>query len=88
MFAAIAWILISKRLMRQHSPMMVTASVYWIGTLILAAVVIITSGVPSLHYSTSAWIAVAEQDYSLPRAQPSCGIGDSSGFQHLKQEFL
>jgi drug/metabolite transporter (DMT)-like permease len=61
MFAAIAWILISKRLMRQHSPMMVTASVFWIGTLILAAVVIITSGVPSLHYSTSAWIAVAEQ---------------------------
>jgi drug/metabolite transporter (DMT)-like permease len=28
MFAAIAWILISKRLMRQHSPMIVTASVY------------------------------------------------------------
>jgi drug/metabolite transporter (DMT)-like permease len=40
MFAAIAWILISKRLMRQHSAIMVTAFVYWIGTVILAAVVI------------------------------------------------
>jgi drug/metabolite transporter (DMT)-like permease len=61
MFAAIAWILISKRLMRQHSPMIVTASVYWIGTMFLAAVVVIASGVPSVHYSTRAWVAVAEQ---------------------------
>ena len=61
MFAAIAWILISKRLMRLHSAVMVTAFVYWIGTVILAAVVITTSGVPSAHYSTSAWVAVAEQ---------------------------
>jgi drug/metabolite transporter (DMT)-like permease len=61
MFAAIAWILISKRLMRQHSAMMVTASVYWIGAILLAAVVVTTSGIPSLHYSTRAWVAVAEQ---------------------------
>jgi drug/metabolite transporter (DMT)-like permease len=61
MFAAIAWILISKRLMRQHSPMVVTALVYWIGTVVLAAVVFTTPGVPSAHYSTRAWVAVAEQ---------------------------
>jgi drug/metabolite transporter (DMT)-like permease len=61
MFAAIAWILISKRLMRRHSALMVTVFVYWIGTAILAAVVITTSGLPSTHYSTSAWLAVAEQ---------------------------
>lgn len=61
MFAAIAWILISKRLMRQHLPVMVTASVFWIGTLILALVGAIRSGVPSVHYSIRAWIAVAEQ---------------------------
>ena len=61
MFAAIAWILISKRLMRRHSAVMVTAFVYWIGTVLLAVVVITTSGVPSLHYSTRAWVAVAEQ---------------------------
>lgn len=61
MFAAIAWILISKRLMRRHSALMVTVSVYWIGTLILAVVVIGRSGFPSLHYSSRAWLAVAEQ---------------------------
>jgi drug/metabolite transporter (DMT)-like permease len=61
MFAAIAWILISKRLMRSHSAMMVTAFVYWIGMLLLAAVVATTFGVPSMHYSTRVWIAVAEQ---------------------------
>jgi len=61
MFAAIAWILISKRLMRRHSAVMVTAFVYWIGTVLLAAVVITTSSVPALHYSTRAWVAVAEQ---------------------------
>jgi drug/metabolite transporter (DMT)-like permease len=61
MFAAVAWILISKRLMRRHSAVMVTAFVYWIGAVILAAVVIATSGIPSVHYSTRAWVAVAEQ---------------------------
>ncbi len=61
MFAAIAWILISKRLMRQHSAVIVTASVYWIGTVILAVVVFSASGVPSLDYSYHAWVAVAEQ---------------------------
>jgi drug/metabolite transporter (DMT)-like permease len=61
MFAAIAWILISKRLMRRRSAVMVTASVYWIGAVILAPVVMTTSGVPSLHYATRAWMAVAEQ---------------------------
>jgi drug/metabolite transporter (DMT)-like permease len=61
MFAAIAWILISKRLMRRHSAVMVTAFVFWIGTVLLAVAVMTSSGLPSLHYSTRAWIAVAEQ---------------------------
>src|SRR5205807_839536 len=61
MFAAIVWILISKLLMRRHSPVMVTAFVFWVGTVVLAVVVITTSGVSSLHYSTRAWIAVVEQ---------------------------
>lgn len=61
MFAAIAWILISKQLMRQHSAVMVTAFVYWIGTAILVVLVITTSGIPSGQYSATAWFAVAEQ---------------------------
>jgi drug/metabolite transporter (DMT)-like permease len=63
MFAAIAWILISKRLMRNHSALTVTASVYWIGTILLAVVVVTTSGIPSIHYSTRVWVAVAEQGF-------------------------
>jgi len=61
MLAAIAWILISKRLMRRHSAVTVTAYVYWIGTVILAAVVVPVWGVPAVHYSSRAWFAVAEQ---------------------------
>src|SRR5208283_4451642 len=49
--------------MRRHSPLAVTAFVYWIGTFVLAVMVVITSGVPTLHYSTRAWIAVAEQGF-------------------------
>ena len=50
--AAVAWILISKHLMLTHSPMMLTAVVYWLGMLLLAAVVVTTFGVPSLRCST------------------------------------
>jgi drug/metabolite transporter (DMT)-like permease len=63
MFAAIGWILISKHLMRRHSAVMVTAFAFWIGTLLVAVVVIVPSGVPSLDYSTRAWTAVAEQGF-------------------------
>ena len=40
---------------------MVTAFVYWIGTMMLAAVVTTVSGLPSVHYSSGAWVAVAGQ---------------------------
>jgi drug/metabolite transporter (DMT)-like permease len=60
LFGSIGWILISKRLMQRHPALMVTAFVYCIGTLMLAAVVVTTSGLPSLHYSFRAWVAVAE----------------------------
>jgi drug/metabolite transporter (DMT)-like permease len=63
MVASIVWILISKRLMERHSPLAVTAFVYWIGTLLLAVVVVARSGVPTLHYSARAWIALAEQGF-------------------------
>jgi drug/metabolite transporter (DMT)-like permease len=61
MIASVAWILISKRLMRRLSPLMVTAFVFWIGTILLAVVVVTASGIPSVHYSTRVWVAVAEQ---------------------------
>ena len=61
MFATIAWILISKRLMQRHSPLLVTAYVFWVGSLLLAIAVIVSNGVPTLAYSRRAWVAVAEQ---------------------------
>ena len=61
MFASVAWILISKRLMRDHSPLMVTAFVFWIGGAMLIPIVFATDGVPSFHYSAGAWIALAWQ---------------------------
>ena len=67
MFATIAWILISKRLMGRHSPLTVTAFVYWIGTLLLAVVVVTTSGVPTLDYSTRAWIAYKPESGKPPQ---------------------
>ncbi len=60
LFGSVGWILISKRLMQRHPALMVTAFVYCIGTLMLAAVVTTTSGLPSVHYSLRAWVAVAE----------------------------
>jgi drug/metabolite transporter (DMT)-like permease len=61
MFAGVAWILISKHLMQRHSPLLVTAYVFWLGTLFLAIAVIAIGGMPSLAYSKRAWVAVAEQ---------------------------
>lgn len=59
-FGSIGGILISKRLMLRHSALTVTAFVYCIGTTMLAAVVTTASGLPSVHYSLRAWVAVAE----------------------------
>jgi len=87
MFAAIAWILISKRLMRRHSPVMVTAFVFWIGTVLLAVVVITTSGILRCITRPAHGSPSRSRDSLLPRAQQFCGIGDSSEFRHLNQEF-
>lgn len=61
MVAAIGWILISKRLMRHHAAVMVTVVVYWIGTAMLAVAVVAIHGIPPVHYSRRAWLAVLAQ---------------------------
>jgi len=61
MVAAIGWILISKRLMRHHAAVMVTVVVYWIGTAMLAVAVVAIHGIPPVHYSRRAWLAVVAQ---------------------------
>lgn len=37
---------------------MVTVVVYWTGTAMLAAAVVAIHGIPPLHYSRRAWLAV------------------------------
>ena len=67
---ALAWILLSKKLMRTHSPPMVTAYTILSGTVMLAAWILapvmvkpwINNGsapMPFAHVSTTAWVALA-----------------------------
>ncbi len=55
------------------------------GAIFLAVAVMTTSGVPSLHYSTRAWIPIAEQRLLATASATVCGTGDSSEFRHLRQ---
>lgn len=59
MFAAVTWILASKRLMARHSPIAVSGLITITGTLALAAWVIGRDGLPSRTLSTNTWLAVA-----------------------------
>lgn len=64
MLAAVAWVLVTKRLMhhgQRYSP--VIASIYVIvpGTVMLAAWVLVVDGPPPTHISMRAWSALAEQ---------------------------
>jgi drug/metabolite transporter (DMT)-like permease len=64
LFAAVAWILLSQRLMRagsgrHYSPMSTSAYVMTAGTVMLAAWVMATEGPPSVHLSFRTWASVA-----------------------------
>jgi drug/metabolite transporter (DMT)-like permease len=70
LFTALAWILLSKKLMQTHRPMVVTAYTILVGTLMMAAIVlgpwalspithIHAAAPPFAHISSTAWIALA-----------------------------
>jgi drug/metabolite transporter (DMT)-like permease len=70
LFTALAWILLSKKLMKTHSPPVVTAYTILAGTAMLIVIVLgpwaissIThthvAGLPFAHVSATAWIALA-----------------------------
>ena len=61
LFAAVGWVLLSKRLMATYAPSQVTATVMVAGTVILDAWVLATSGAPPLRLSTNVWLALAAQ---------------------------
>ncbi len=59
MMIALAWILLNQRLLRDHSPLVITAYGLAAGTIMLAMWVFATDGPPPIHISTTAWLALA-----------------------------
>jgi drug/metabolite transporter (DMT)-like permease len=61
LFAGVAWILISQRLMKtgRYSPVTVSAYVITAGTLMLVVWVVATEGLPPIHLSARTWASVA-----------------------------
>ena len=60
LFAGVAWILLSQRLMRtgRYSPVTVSAYVITVGTLMLIVWVVATEGLPPIHLSARTWASV------------------------------
>jgi drug/metabolite transporter (DMT)-like permease len=58
MVAAVAWILISQRLVHIYSAVVTTTYVYCIGSVLLTAWVWSRDGAPPVHLSSKAWISV------------------------------
>ena len=56
---SMVWILLNQRLLRDHSPMVVTAYGLAAGTVMLAIWVFAVDGPPPIHISTTAWLALA-----------------------------
>ncbi len=61
LFAAVGWVLLSKRLMTRYAPSQVTALVMVTGTILLDAWVLLTSGPPPVRLSAGVWLALAAQ---------------------------
>lgn len=61
LFAAVGWVLTSKRLMVRYPPSVVTAVVMVTGTLLLDAWVLAASGLPPVDLSPRVWLALAAQ---------------------------
>lgn len=56
---SLGWILLNQRLVRDHSPLVVTAYGLTAGTVMLAVWVFSVDGPPPVHVSTEAWLALA-----------------------------
>lgn len=56
---SLGWILLNQRLLRDHSPLVVTAYGLMTGTVMLAAWVFPVDGPPPVHISLEAWLALA-----------------------------
>ena len=59
MVISLGWILMNQRLLRDHSPLVVTAYGLAAGTVMLAAWVLPVDGLPPIHISLQAWLVLA-----------------------------
>jgi hypothetical protein len=74
---ALGWILLNKRLMDRHSPVVVTAYGLLLGTLMLLVWVPLRYGLPPVaHVSMKAWLVRSRPaEFSAQRRRPYCGMG-------------
>lgn len=56
---SLGWILLNQRLLRRHSPLVVTAYGLGTGAIMLAVWVFLADGPPPVHISMEAWLALA-----------------------------
>ena len=64
LFAGVAWVLVTQRVMHRghgYSSAAMTVYVVFLGTMMLAAWVFITDGPPPVHLSMHVWLALAAQ---------------------------
>jgi drug/metabolite transporter (DMT)-like permease len=59
MVISLGWILMNQRLLRDHSPLVVTTYGLTAGTVMLVAWVLPVDGLPPIHISLQAWLALA-----------------------------
>lgn len=59
LFAAVVWVIVSKRLLRVYPPLLISSGVLWIGSLMLVIWVLLTAGPPPLQLSRETWLALA-----------------------------
>jgi len=80
---ALGWILLNKRLMQRHPPVVVTAYGLLSGTVMLAGVVLATRGTLSVHgVSGRVWLALAGSGVLCTASTRYCGIGASIAYRH------
>ena len=63
LLAGVAWVLLNKRLMRHYPSSTVSATVFLVGTALLAIWVLAVHGVPTTDLSVRVWVALAAQGF-------------------------
>ncbi len=58
LFAAVFWVIVSKRLLEVYPPLLISSGVLWIGTAMLVIWVLLTEGPPPVHLAPITWIAL------------------------------